>query len=216
MDEKDEGDEEDEHYTHPPHPVHPPHPKLKNMNKKNNFHFGILVVMIIAAALSRLLPHPPNFTPIGGMALFGAAYFTKKYWALIIPILALWFSSLLLDNIVYAQYYDGFVWFSNPMVYIAFVAIVAFGWLSLKKIKPANLLGASLGASLIFFIISNLGSWVSYGMYPMNLAGLLECYIAAIPFFPSTLAGDLFFTAVLFGGYELIKNRGFITKREMV
>ena len=185
------------------------------MKKKHNFHFGILIVMLIIAAMSRLLPHPPNFTPIGGLALFGAAYFGRKYWAFIIPIVALWVSNLILDNVVYAQYYDGFVWFSNPMVFIAFAAIVVFGLFSLKKVKPVNLLGASLGASLIFFLISNLGSWLSYGMYPMNFAGLIECYIAAIPFFPNTLAGDLFFTAVLFGSFEWMKNKELFVQKSI-
>lgn len=177
------------------------------MTNKISFRFVLLVFMIIAAAFSRLLPHPPNFTPIGGMALFGAAYFTQKYWAFLIPALALWVSSLILDNVFYAQYYEGFVWFSNPFVYLAFGAIVLLGLVSLKKVKPMNVLGASLGASVIFFLISNFGAWLSFNMYPMTFEGLMMSYTAAIPFFLNTLAGDLFFTTVLFGGFALLQRQ---------
>ena len=87
------------------------------MNRKLNLRFGIIVALIFLAALSRFLPHPPNFTPVGGMALFGAAYFARKYWAFIIPFLAIWLSNLVIDNIFLAQYYDGFQWFSQPFVF---------------------------------------------------------------------------------------------------
>lgn len=177
------------------------------MNNKINLRFALLALMILLAAFSRLLPHPPNFTPIGGMALFGAAYFSKKYWAFLIPALAIWISSLVLDNIFYAQYYEGFVWFSNPFVYIAFAAIVILGVTTLKNVKPLNLLGASLGASTIFFLISNFGSWLSFNMYPKTLEGLMMSYTAGIPFFMNTLAGDLFYTTVLFGSFALLQNR---------
>lgn len=176
----------------------------------------IIVALIILAALSRLMPHAPNFTPIGGIALFGAAYFTKKYWAFIIPFLALWASDLILNNVVYAQYFDGFVFFSNSFYWTiaAFAAIVLIvsSTKLLKKIKPANLLGSSLIASVVFFLVSNFGAWTSSLIYPKTGAGLMACYTAGIPFFWNTLAGDLFYVAMLFGVYEFYKS--YTTKSE--
>jgi len=174
---------------------------------KINLRFGILALMILLAAFSRLLPHLPNFTPIGGMALFGAAYFSKKYFAFIVPFVALWASNLVLDNIFLSQYYEGFVWFSNPLVFVGFAFIVLLGLKVLKKVKPLNLLGASLAASLIFFLVSNFGTWLSGGMYPKSFGGLMVCYTAAIPFFWNTLLGDLFYVTVLFGAFELVKRQ---------
>jgi len=156
----------------------------------------IISALIIVAALSRLIPHPPNFTPVGGIALFGAAYFTKKYWAFIIPFIGLWASDLILNNIVYAQYFDGFVLFSNSFYWTvaAFAAILLIlsNTKLLKEIKPMNLLGSSIIASVIFFLVSNFGSWMSGIIYPKTVAGLIACYTAGIPFFWNTLAGDLF------------------------
>ena len=72
--------------------------------------FSVITVLILLAALSRLIPHPANFAPIGGMALFGAAYYSKRYWAFIIPIVTMWISDLILNNVVYGEFFDGFVW----------------------------------------------------------------------------------------------------------
>jgi hypothetical protein len=178
-------------------------------NKKINLGIWITSCLVLLAALSRLLPHPPNFTPIGGMALFGAAYFSRKSFALIIPFVALWISNLILDNIVYAQYYDGFVWFSNPMVFVSFAAIVLLGWLMLKKQSVSNILGTSLVASVVFFLISNLGTWMADigNIYSNDFAGLITCYVAGLPFFWNTLAGDLFYVGVLFGSWQFITQK---------
>jgi hypothetical protein len=179
----------------------------------------IISVLIIVAALSRLMPHAPNFTPIGGIALFGAAHFTKKYWAFIIPAIALWASDLILNNIFYAQYFDGFVLFSDSFYWTiaAFAAIVLIisATKLLKEVKPLKLLGASFTASIIFFLVSNFGSWMSGITYPKTGAGLMACYTAGIPFFWNTLAGDLFYVAALFGVYEFYKSYTMKTKFEV-
>ena len=184
------------------------------MNKqKVNLHFGIITVFILLAALSRLLPHPPNFTPIGGMALFGAAYFSKKYWSFLIPFAALWISDLFLNNIVYANmypdYYTGFVWFTQggAWIYGAFALIILLGMLTLRNIKTQNIVLSSVAASTIFFVLTNIGVWLGSGMYAKTWAGLTTCFSMAIPYFWNTLGGDLFFSAVLFGGYALVQSR---------
>lgn len=169
----------------------------------------IVSALIIIAALSRLLPHLPNFTPIGGIALFGAAHFTKKYWAFIIPFIALWASDLILNNIVYAQYFEEFVFFSPSFYWtvaaFAIIVLIVSNTKLLKEIKPMNLLGTSLMASVIFFLVSNFGSWMGGAMYSKTFAGLMTCYAAGIPFFWNTLAGDLFYVTALFGIYEVYK-----------
>lgn len=176
-------------------------------NSKINLHFGFITLMILAAALSRLLPHPHNFAPVAGIGLFGAAYFSKKYYAFLIPFAAYWISDLILDNVFYAQYYDGFKWFGSPLVYLSFALIIALGFVLLKKVNFKNLLVAGLSASVLFFLITNFGSWLSSPVYSKTFDGLIAAYIAGIPFFWNTLAGDLFYITVLFGAYELVKRR---------
>ena len=177
-------------------------------NNKFNPRFGMIALMIVAAAASRFMPHPPNFTPIAGMGLFGAAYFAKKYWAYLIPFLALWGSDLILNNVVYAEFQNGFTWITanSLWTFLAFGLIIFMGSNILKKISFPKVLGASVAGSLIFFLISNFGSWYAYGMYPLNASGLMMAYEAGLPFFWNTLAGDLVYVSVLFGGFELAKD----------
>ncbi len=178
-------------------------------NKKQNII--IIVAMILIAAATRFMPHPPNFTALGAMGLFGGAYFSKKYLAFIVPFAALWMSDLVLNNIFYAQYYDHFVWFTTGSIwiYMAFAAIVLLGMGLLKKVNLQTVVGTSILASTIFFILTNFGVWASGTMYPMNLAGLGACFAAGIPFFPNTLMGDLLFSGLLFGSYEFFMKRQF-------
>lgn len=176
----------------------------ESMNKKSIL---IITGFIVFAALTRLLPHAYNFTPLGAIALFGAAYFTEKKWALIIPILAFWGSDLLLNNVMYSAYYDGFTWLTSDMLYTygSIAMIVVLGYYLLKKITFGRVLSGALGASVIFFIVSNLGVWLSGTMYPITFEGLIACYTAAIPFFHYTIAGNVVYSAALFGSYEWIK-----------
>jgi hypothetical protein len=172
--------------------------------KKINLRFSLITMLILLAALSRLIPHPANFAPIGGMALFGASYYAKRYWAFIIPIASMWISDLILNNVVYSQYFDHFAWFysGSLFTYGAFVLIVLFAMFTLKKVRIPNLIASALGASVIFFLISNFGVWLLADMYPHTVAGLEACYVAGIPFFKNTIAGDLVYTAILFGLFE--------------
>jgi hypothetical protein len=176
---------------------------------KINLRFGIISMIILVAAMSRLIPHPANFAPIGGMALFGAGYYSKRYWAFIIPIVSMWISDLILNNVVYGEYFNSFVWFysGSLFTYGAFALIVLFGILALGKIRIPALALSALSASVIFFTVSNFGVWLSSDMYPHTAAGLGACYAAGIPFFKNTVAGDLFYTALLFGAFELSARR---------
>lgn len=182
------------------------------MKKSKKLEFTSIVAMILIAALSRLIPHPYNFSPICAMALFGSAYLNNRYYSYIIPIASMWISDLLLNNIIYAAYFDHFVWFYDGAIatYGAFLLISCLGRIILhKKIALTRLFCTSVLSSVIFFLISNFGVWLFSSMlpYPHTLGGLISCYIAGIPFFRNTLLGDFFYVFILFGIYEwLIKN----------
>lgn len=186
------------------------------MNKeKINIRFLAIVVLVVVAACFRFLKLPSNFSPVTGIALFGAAYFSRKYVAILIPFVILWVSNLVLDNVFYAQWYEGFQWFSQPFVFGAFVLIVLLGFVFLKKVNFYRVIGASLTASVLFFLVTNFGSWLGSPHYPQTFEGLIMSYAAGIPFitnpgadhyfFLNTVFGDLLFTGGLFGAFELMK-----------
>ena len=156
--------------------------------------FFVLCGMILMAALTRLIPHYPNFTAVGAIALFGGAYFNDRRLAFIVPLTAMFITDLIIG--LHA---------TMLTVYLSFVLIVLIG-MTLKSRKNAGTIAlASISASVLFFIITNFGMWLSGTMYPMNPAGLAECYTAAIPFFQYTALADLFYSAVLFGAFELAR-----------
>jgi hypothetical protein len=158
--------------------------------------FAALCTLVALAALARLLPHPPNFTPVGALALFGGATFGDRRWSLLAPLAAMLLSDAVLG------FHSGM-----PVVYAAFVAIVGIGLLLRGGRTPLRLVAASLAASVLFFVVTNFAVWAMGSMYPKSAGGLLACYVAAIPFFGNTLLGDAFFTAVLFGGLALAEWR---------
>lgn len=148
--------------------------------------------IIVFAVILRLIPHPPNLAPIGAMALFGGTYLDRRY-ALIAPLIAMFISDLFLG-----------LHTTMPFVYGSFFLTGLIGlWLRGRR-KPRYIIGASFLSSLMFFLITNFGVWIATGMYQKNLAGLLEAYVLAIPFFRNTIIGDLLYTGVFFGGYELV------------
>ncbi|HJM47639.1 MAG: hypothetical protein QF814_04105 [Candidatus Marinimicrobia bacterium] len=179
------------------------------MSEKLSTRHFILAGLLILAAFSRLIPHPPNFTAVGAMALFGGAYVSSRTLAIILPLGALWVSDLILNNLVYTEYYQGFVLFSSGhiWIYISFIAIVLIGRFTMKNVtmKSVGLSGAS--ASIIFFLLSNFGVWIGGLMYPLSLSGLISCYVAALPFFGWTLIGNAFYCTMLFGSFEFASNK---------
>jgi len=165
--------------------------------------FCTLLSMTLAAGLVRLLPHWPNFTPIGAMALFGGAYFLRRRAAFAVPLSAM----LVSDAILGATRYGWAVLRFMPIVYGCFAATVVLGMLLRKRRTALSVVAAALSSSVLFFIVTNFAVWFRGTLYPHTAAGLAECYIAAIPFFQNTVAGDVFFSAVLFGGFELAQRR---------
>lgn len=172
------------------------------MSKKNT---GIIALLIFVAAATRLLPHPPNMTPIGAMALFGGAYFGKKYLSLIIPFAALFLSNLVLDNVIYAEFNEGFVLFrpTTLAVYGAIGLIAFMGSGLLKQVTASKVVVGALSATAIFFLVTNFGAWLTSPIYTKDFSGLMQSYAAGLPFLRNTLIGDLVFSGALFGIYQL-------------
>jgi hypothetical protein len=180
--------------------------------QNTTFRYRLIIALILSAAMVRLLPHPHNFTPIGAIALFGGACFGRRITAFIAPLAALWLSDLILNNLIlkpqFPQYYpEGFIWFSSVSIYLAFAMITALGWLTLKNIRVPRLIGASVGASLLFFLVTNFAVWQGSTVYPQDFTGLMASYLAGLPFFWNTLLGDLTYTAVMFGAFAFFLKR---------
>jgi hypothetical protein len=154
-----------------------------------------LLSAIAAAAALRLVPHPPNFSPIDAMALFSGAYLGRRWIAFAAPLAALLLSDLVLG------FYSGMLF-----QYAAVILIVLLGVAALSRVTVARLVVGALASSVLFFAVSNFGVWAASGMYTHTLAGLSACYVAAIPFFQNTVAGDLFYAALLFGGFTLAEH----------
>jgi hypothetical protein len=171
--------------------------------QKINLHFGVLAAMILIAAFSRIIPHMPNFSPLGAIGLFGAAYFQKKLQAFLIPIAATWLSDLFINNVIYAQYYPKFTWFYEGFYwqYGSYLLTTLAGIFILKKVNTERVLIGALTSTIIFFLVSNFGCWIGSTYYPQNFGGLMTCYAAGIPFLKGTLLGDLFYSGVLFGSF---------------
>ncbi|GAB3731346.1 hypothetical protein GCM10028862_11290 [Luteimonas pelagia] len=167
----------------------------------------VLAGMIVLAALTRVLPHPPNFSPVEAMALFGGAYFAARHWAVLVPLAGMLVSDLALALLHGGLYMEYFLGVGFWLVYgcIALTAVMGFGLRG--RVGGGRVLAYSLAASVLFFLVTNLGVWAGGTMYPKSPAGLGMAYVAGIPFFQWTVLGTLAYAALLFGGFSLLRRR---------
>ena len=174
------------------------------MNKNNIL---AIICLIVVAALTRLFPHPSNFAPLGGMALFGGYYFSKKWHAFVVTASSWWLADLALNNIVYKRYFPTFTWLSASFitVTVALVVIILISKILIKKPTIFTIVSASLVSSIVFYLVTNFGSFLE--IYPHTMAGLSAAYTAGLPFFKNTVLGDLFYSGILFGIYYFVTNR---------
>ena len=179
--------------------------------RKIKLNNSFLIIFILFASFSRLIPHIPNFTPIGAIALFGGAYFKNKFHAFLIPISSLFLSDLIINNFFLVIDNENFTWFYSGFLwqYLSFTLIIIIGIYNSNKFNFKNLLISVIGSSIVFFIITNFGVWISGSMYPKNIFGLISCYTLAIPFYNGTLLGFLFYSFLLFGIIEFLKLKSF-------
>jgi hypothetical protein len=182
--------------------------------QKINLRFSVITLMVILATVSRLLPHIFNFTMFGATCLFGAAYFSKKWQALVIPVVAAYLSDLYLNNVVYKAYFPEFTWFSGGLfwkyssllTYASYIVVVLIGFALFKKITPARIIAGSLISTALFFLVTNFASWPNNPLYTQDFKGLMLCFEMGLPFIKGTLFGDLFYSGVLFGSFALLQR----------
>lgn len=185
------------------------------MKENNNFRvLSLCAGLILVAVVSRILNaemHWYNFGPLVAISLFSGAVLKNKSYAYLLPLAAYFISDVYLQLV----HQNGFYGISQFFVYGAMILVVALGSL-MKKVQALNVLGFTVGGSLLFWTISNLGVFFS-GYYGLNLQGLINTYLAAIPFYQkdgvstglffNAIVGDLIFSGALFGIYALVKSR---------
>jgi len=154
-------------------------------------HRVMIIGFLLLGVLARLVPHPWNATPVMAIALFGGTYLSKR-WAILLPLLIIAISDLILG------------WHSTiAFTWGAFILTGMLAWWVRRQPSSSRILMGALAGSMLFFVITNFGVWITGELYPRTFAGLWTCYAAAIPFFRSSLLGDLVYTTVFFGSYAL-------------
>jgi len=157
--------------------------------------FAGLVGLCVAG---RVMPHESNFTPVAAAALFAGYYFSRRWVAAAVPVLGM----LIGDQII-----GGYEWEVAAVIYAAFVLSTLLGrWMQRSGLNVWRVAGSSFVGAVAFYLLSNGAHWAFTEMYPHTLAGLIESYVAALPFFRNTLTGDLVWSAGLFGAYGLAVN----------
>lgn len=153
---------------------------------------NLLAIVLLAIAIAlRFIPHLPNFAPITALALFAGVYFSGA-WAYLLPLAAMIVS-------------DIFLGFHSTMffVYFSLLLTVAIGSFVRSKKNPATILFGTLAGSVLFFIITNFGVWLTTSWYAPTVDGVVKCYFMALPFFRNSLSGDLFYAIIFFAAYEM-------------
>ena len=170
--------------------------------------------LTVLGAFARLIPHPPNFAPVGGMSLFAGSRL-RGWQAFLVPILLM----IVTDPLRVALFHPGYPAFSSstPFIYASLLINVWIGrrWLQVPSARRIAL--AAFGGSLQFFLITNLVAFFWEVRYPQTAVGLIACYVAAIPFYGRTLASDLFYSGFLFSLHAwtrrvALHTRGLATK----
>ncbi len=169
----------------------------------------VIVTLMFLAVLCRLLPAPEyrmwNFTPIGAIALFGGAFILDRKQAILLSLSILFLSDVLLEIFNGTGFHATMPWVYGSFILITFIGRFV-GKLQKGYSSIVIIMVAPCIASILFFLLTNFGVWTQ-GIYGYTGAGLLACYVAAIPFYSGTILGDLFFTFVLFTAFAAIKSR---------
>lgn len=161
----------------------------------------LIIGLILIAAVARLIPHLPNFTPIGAIALFAGSCLISTRLGILVPLAALLFSDILLEITAGIGFHDQMLWTYGS---VGLIALMGSKWLK-NSISTGKLLSGSLMGSIIFFLVTNFGVWTG-GYYGLDIYGLFSCYVAGIPFFHYTIMGDLVYNLVLFKCFYAISK----------
>lgn len=181
--------------------------------KKFNPRSLVLAVFILATGFLRILLHSShelsavaNFSPLGAMALFGGAYFTRSWKAIGFPLLSLFISDLVLSFTVFSSFRTGLLYGGWWWTYAAFALMALAGKFLIRKVVVANVLAGTLSCVLIHWIVTDFGVWLGSSFYPQTFSGFVACLMAALPFEGAFLAGTFFYSATLFGAFEWMKK----------
>jgi hypothetical protein len=176
------------------------------MQKQQTSSIIIAVLLILAAAISRVLMYPHNFSPMIGMAIFAGAIIKDKKLAFALPLFSMFLSDVMFEVFKIAPGFWGWGQLVGYGIF-ALITVIAF---SLKKPTVLKVAGYSIISSVIFFVLSNAAFFILdnpiYHTYTQNFNGFINCYVQAIPFFRTSLAADLVYSAVLFGSYYLLEK----------
>lgn len=157
----------------------------------------MVYLLIFVGVLSRLLPHPPNFAPIAALALFGGSHLPPRQ-TFLVPLV-----SLLISDYFISGFYGQTMYY----VYGSFLLISLIGFCLRSRRSLPNIFISIILSSFLFFIITNFGVWVSpTSWYSRDFKGLIESYVAALPFYRNTALSDFFYTSLFFGVYELARH----------
>jgi hypothetical protein len=162
----------------------------------------------IAVALAGLMPvlstyaHVWNMSVIGAIGLFAASRL-GFWWAVGITGMAIGFKD--------ASFYLICGWRPSLISWPCFIGYAVIGWAFLSQTRsPARVGACALSGSLVFFFVNNFACWLEPVLgYEQSFSGLVQCYIAAIPFFKGTILGDLVFSGVLFGAHAVLSRAYF-------
>ena len=170
--------------------------------------------LTVLAALLRLVPHPPNFAPVGSVALFGGARL-RGWQAYVVPV-----AVMLLTDPIRSRMEGGYAAYSwaTLIIYAAFLINVVLGRVFLRdSSSPWRIGTVAFAGSVQFYLITNFPSWsAANSLYAHTWSGLVACYVAALPFFGRTLLADLFYSAVLFGAYALLHRRAAVQQQSQI
>jgi hypothetical protein len=176
--------------------------------KKIQPKFILVLSAIAIAAIFRLVPHWPNFTPMATIALMGGALVANRFLGFAIPLIALFLSDILTVTLINFRWTSLEEYFSSPataLLYLSFIGMTAIGFWMRNRQNWSNLAGASLASAILFFLVSNFGAWM-YNPLPKTFSGLLTTYELGIPFFSFNLLGNLLYTFLFFGIFYYITS----------
>jgi hypothetical protein len=190
------------------------------MKQQINIRFITLLAIVVLLGLWRIYILGSdnnswmNFTPLGAMALFGGVYFSDRFKSIAFPMLILFASDLVVMHTIYAGYSSGLLYKGWYWTYGSFALMAMIGMLFKQKVSIGSVLIMSFLAALTHYVVTDFGVWIGGGRdittglpYTKDWAGLIKCYLLALPYFKQLLMGNLIFGAVLFGGFELAQRK---------
>lgn len=173
------------------------------MTQQTRSRLLLSIGLVALCTAMRIGPHPWNLTPAGAIALFSGASFDRKRWAFLVPLASMFVSDTVLELTTSHGYHS-----LMPVVYATFALITVLGMLlRSRRQAPLAVAGGAVGSATLFYVVTNFAMWTISTLYPKTIAGLLTCYIAAIPFYGTMLAGDLLYATLLFGTFVWLERR---------